>query len=274
MRILERLLLGLFVVTRVAFVCQGGAFALASIATVPFVDQDAADWLWDLLVAGASLSATFFIAGLLLSAARHWHGQTATTRVEPAWPWTVALGVSLAAVAGLAAIAAGPLPPLWAEIVQRLQAAGAWEDWVRPDASGLVLLPVLLALFVPALVTAAAVFSIAFPGALLVLLPARRPLFPTLLTMGTVSQAALVVSGALVAHFLGTFATEAIATMNASGDEEVIRIARDLEGAVRAIATTATALVAPLVVMAGWLVFLRPSSGAAAAFAGTTSPDA
>jgi len=269
---LERLLLGFFVLARTAFVLQGGSFALACVTAIVFANQDAAAWLWDLLIATATLSATFLIAGLLLSAARHWHARSATPGNEPAWPWAVALGFSLIAVAGLSAIAAAPLPPLWNEIAERVRAVGVWEDLTHPGPfSGLVALPVLLALSVPALVTGAVAFSIAFPMALLALLPARRPLFPTLLTMGTVCQAALVVGGALSAYFLGAFATEAIARLNASGDAEVIRIAGDLRRAVDVITTAAIALVAPLLVMAGWLAFLQPSGGAAAAFAGPGS---
>lgn len=264
---LEHLLLGFFVLARTAFVLQGGSFALACVTAIPFANQGAAAWLWDLLIATATLSATFFTAGLLLSAARHWHARSATRGNEPAWPWAAALGFSLIAVSVLSAIAAAPLPPLWNEIAERVRGAGVWEDLTHPGPySGLVAVPVLLALSVPALVTGAVAFSIAYPLALLALLPARRPLFPTLLTMGTVCQAALVLGGALSAYFLESFATEAIAMMNASSDAEVIRIAGDLRGATGVITTAAIALVAPLLVMAGWLAFLQPTGGAAAAF--------
>lgn len=187
---------------------------------------------------------------------------------EPARPWPLLLGLSLLALPAVAAIAASGLLPLWSTIAAKLGATGFWDGATSPGQyDGLVMLPILLALFIPVLVTTAAFFSVGFPLTLLPLLAARSRLFPTLLAMGAICQAALVLTG-----WIATDAFARLAAMAASGDAEVLRVADELNRATGILTRTAIALVAPLLGMLAWLVFLRPSGAAAAFFTADTSP--
>jgi hypothetical protein len=263
---LERLLLLGFGAARSIFLFQGLAFGCAWLAARSMAPADAPAWARDAMLSALLLSATFVVAGLLLVAARGWRVPRTSGDHGPAWPWPVLLGVSLLALPGLAASAAAGLPPLWSEIAARLGAIGFWDEWMRPGPSGMVMIPLMLALLVPALVTAAAFFSIGFPIALLPLLATRSRLFPTLLAMGVVCQAALVLGGWLAAGAFARLAEQAITAMAAAEDAEVLLVADELRRATGVLSSTATALVAPLLGMLAWLAFLRPSSTAAAWF--------
>ena len=187
---------------------------------------------------------------------------------EPLWPWPAALGVSLVGVALLAALAASNLPSLWQMIGTQLKAIDFWSGVSRSDPyGGIVLLPIILALLVPALVSVAAVFAMAYPLALVLLMPARRPLFPTLLLMGALCQAGLVLSSWLSANMLARLAEQALVAMEASGDAEVLRVSADLRVARDVIVSTATALAIPTLIVLAWAAFLRPTGSAATHFA-------
>ena len=218
------------------------------------------------MISALLLSATFFVAGLLLIAVRRWRVPHTSGGHEPAWAWPALLGLSLLALPALAASAASGLLPLWSKIAAQLDAIGFWDGVTRPGPyAGLVMLPILLALFVPALVTAAAFCEVAVPLALLPLLPTRSRLFPTLLALGAICQAALVLAGWLAADAFARLAEQAIAAMAAAEDAEVLQVADSLHRATGVLTSTATALVAPLLGILAWVAFLRPS-GAAAAF--------
>ena len=142
--------------------------------------------------------------------------------------------MAVAAVARALAVGApgrGGAGGFWTSVAlepNRRAADGHWIlgcAWRGPDPyGGIVLLPILLALLVPMLLTAAAAFSIAFPLALLPLLAARSRLFPTLLAMGVICQVALVLTGWIAADVFARLATQALAAMTESGDAEVLRI--------------------------------------------------
>jgi len=267
----ERLLFLVLAVARGVFILQGVAFACASAAVFTMAPPDAPAWLRDALVSCVLVSGAFFLAGLLLPAARRWR-VAHTGGGEPVWPWRLLLGLSLLALPAVAAIAASDLPPLWSRIAAHLAAIGFWDTAMQPGPSGLVMIPILLALFVPVLVTAAALLSVAFPLALVPLLAARSRLFPTLLVMGVICQAVLVLNGWIAADAFVRLVSQAHAAMTASGDAEVLRVAGDLDRETRILTRTAVALVAPLLGMLAWLVFLRPSGAAAASFtAGASS---
>jgi methionine-rich copper-binding protein CopC len=262
----ERLLLLFFGAARGLFVLQGIAFACASVAVFATAPPEAPAWLRGAGVSALLLSGTFLVAGLLLIAARRWRGGDSSGG-EPARLWSTLLGFSLIALPAVAAIAGSGLPPLWRTIAVQLEATGVWSGATRTDSfSGLVILPILLALFVPSLVTAAACFSVAFPLALLPLLAARRRLFPTLLAMGVICQAALVLAAWIAVDAVARLATPALAAMAASGDAEVLRVNDELDRALGILTRTALALVAPMLGMLAWLAFLRPSGAAAALF--------
>ena len=274
---LERLLLTFLAAVRVLCLLQGLAFATAAVAVLAATAPDSPPWLRAIGMTAAMGSATFVVTGILLVMARRWPAAPASQTIEPAWPWPAALGVSLVGVAVLAALAAANLPSLWMLIGARLEAIDFWSGLSRSDPyGGIVLLPIMLALFVPALVSGAAVFAIAYPLALLLLLPARRPLFPSLLLMGALYQTGLVISSWLSANMLARLAAPALNAMETSGDVEVLRVAADLRVASDVVASTATALAIPTLIVLAWAVFLWPTGSAAAHFAarGPLIPDA
>ena len=247
---LERLLLLLLGAARGAFLFQGLAFGCAWVATFALAPADGPAWLRSLMLSALLLSGMFFSAGLLLVAARRWRVPLTSSGHEPAWPWPLLLRLSLLALPALATSLASGLVPLWSEIAAQLEAVGFWDGLTRNDPyGGIVLLPILLALFVPALVTAAALCSIALPLMLLPLLPSRSRLFPTLLAMGVVCQAALVLGGWLAADAFARLAEQANAAMTASGEAEVLRVAEQLRSATGVLTSTASALVAALLGM-------------------------
>lgn len=271
--VVERLLLLLFGVARGIFILQGVAFGCASVAVFAAAPPQAPAWLRGAMVSALLISGAFFVAGLLLIAARRWRVTDTSGSGEPAWPWPVLFGVSLLAIAAVAAMAASGVLPLWSRIAAQLGAIGLWDDVTRPGPfAGLLIIPTFFALFVPALVTAAAFFSVAFPLALVPLLATRSRLFPTLLAMGAICQTALVLTGWIAADAVARLAAEARASMTASGDAEVLRVADEVDRATGILTGTAIALVAPVVCMLGWLAFLRPSGSAAAFF--TAGPGA
>jgi len=268
----ERLLLLFFWMARALFILQGVAFVCASVTTFAVAGAEAPAWLQGAMVKGLLISGTFFAAGLLLMVARRWLARATGVGDEPTWPWPLLLGLSLLGLPAVAGLAASGLPSLWSRIGAQLAAINFWDAIARNDPyGGIVLLPILLALSVPVLLTAASAFSIAFPLTLLPLLVARRRLFPTLLAMGVICQVALVLTGWMAADVLARLATQALAAMAASGDAEVLRVAEDLDWATGILTRTAFALVAPMLGMLAWSVFLRPSGPAAGHFAADAS---
>jgi hypothetical protein len=264
----ERLLLLLLAAVRILCLLQGLAFATATAAVLAAAPPDSPPWLRAVGLTAAMVSATFFITGALLAMARRWPVSPSTQDSEPLWPWRVALGLSLVGVALLAALAASNLPSLWVMIGTRLDAIDFWSGVTRPDPyGGIVLLPIMLALFVPVLVSGAALLSIGYPLALLLLMPARRPPFPALLVMGSLCQAGLVLAGWLAADMLGRLAEQAQIAMDASGEAEVLRVSADLRGATEILSSTATALAVPMLIVLAWALFLRPGGRAATHFA-------
>ena len=264
----ERLLLLLLAAVRVLCLLQGLAFATASAAALAAAPPESPPWLRAVGLAAAMVSTTFVVTGVLLVVARRWRVPAAGEAPEPLWPWRVALAVSLLGVALLAALGASNLPALWVTIGAQLNAIDFWSGAARSDPyGGIVLLPIMLALLVPALVSTAAVFAIAYPLALLLLMPARRPLFPTLLVMGGVCQAGLVLAGWLSAAMLRRLAEQATLAMDASGEPEVLRVSTDLRVATEVLSAAATALAVPTLIILAWALFLRPTGSAATHFA-------
>jgi hypothetical protein len=267
----ERLLLLLLRLAQMLFLLQAAAAVCAFLATQALAPQDTPDWLRSAMVSTLLLSATFGVAGMLMSAARRWiPADEAGHPVRSASVWPLGLGLSLVAFSALASIAALGLPAVWSQIGVRLEAVGFWEATTRADPyGGIVLLPIVAALIVPSLTTAAAVFSIAFPLALLPLLATRSRLFPSLLARGAICQGALLLGGWFAVDALADLATQAMASMNASGDE--VRASDELSGAVGALTRATIALAPPLAGVLVWMAILRPAGAAAAYFTHTTT---
>ena len=271
----ERLLLLLLGIARILFLLQALAFGAAAAAAFAGAGSAAPPWLQGAMTRGLLISGTFLVAGLLLVAARRWRVPATGIRVEPTWPWPLVLRLSLLMLPVVAAVAGSGLPSLWRRIAAQLSSIGFWEAVARPDPyGGIVLLPIMLALMVPMLLTAATAFSIGFPLALLPLLSGRRRLFPTLLAMGVVCQAALVLTGWLAVDILARLAAKAVEAMASSGDAEVLRLGDELSWATGILTRTAPALVAPTLGLLAWMMFLRPSGPAATYFSEGLPADA
>src|SRR5262245_7055753 len=179
--LIDRLLLWLFGVARNLFLLQGLAFGCAAAATFAWTRTDMAPWVARGLVFGALLSGTFVVAALLLWRMRSWVPQRDSWSDPSGSMWPGAFLASLVLIAALTLVASAGLPALWREITLQLSAIGFWDELTRSSQfGGIVILPILVALFVPALVTAAAVFSLGFSIVLLTRFPFRPLMFPTL----------------------------------------------------------------------------------------------
>ena len=275
-RLVERLILLLLGVARRIFILQGVAFGCASLAAFLMAPPEAPAWLRGAMISALFISCTFFVAGFLM-AERRWRA-THERGVEPAWPWPLLLGLSLVMLPVVAAIAASALLPLWRTIAAQLAAVGFWDAVARNDPyGGIVLLPILVALFVPVLVSAASLISVAFPLTMLPLFAARSRMVPTLLARGTICQVAAVLTSLIAVDAFARLAAQAMVAMTASGDAEVLRVSQQLDAATAILTRTAIALVLPALGMLAWLAFLRPSGAAAAFFtsgASWTPPEA
>jgi len=273
----DRLLLSLFGVARRLFLLQGLAFGCAAAASLAWAGTPVPPWAVRALALGTLISGTFVVAALLLSRMRSSALRRDTTPDAGNATWPTALGGSLMLIAALTLAASAGLPALWREIGTHLTAIGFWEGLNRPSQfGGIIIVPILVALMIPALVTAAAMFSFLFAIVLLARLPFRPLMFPTIASMGAIVQTALVVTGWLATAVLRDLAQAAVAEMSNARDLEVRQLADQLTSAVATLMMSATLLIVPTAVLVAWSVFLRPSGRAAAQFgrdAGSTSED-
>ena len=271
--LIDRLLLWLFGVARNVFFLQGLAFGCASATTFAWMRSDLSPWLTRSLVVAGLISATFVVAGFLLSWMRSWT-PTRDRWSDPAESvWPTRLTGSFVAIAAVTVLASGGLPGLWRQILAQLSAIDFWNGLTTPSQfGGIVILPILLALFVPSLVTVAAIFSFVFPLVLLARLRFRPLMFPTMLSMGAVCQSALVATGLMATMLLRELMQAFNAAMLEAPDAEVVQVADQLTRAVSTLLATATMLVLPAAALVAWAVFLRPSSNAAGQFGRADAP--
>jgi hypothetical protein len=263
----ERPLLVLLGIARSALLAQGLAFGVAALAVPWAGTDDAPAWLASTLRSCLMIGAASFAAGIAMSLAPRLPLPRSDGAAAPAWPWPPLLGLALVALPALAYAGAADLAPLWRETQKALDAIGFWEALARPDPfGGIVLLPILAALYVPALETGAAIFLCTVPPALLLLLVARSRLFPRLFAMLVACQAGLVIASLLGADAFSRFVAEASGAMSGAPDLEVQRAAADLGRARDALGSTALALVAPLIGYAAWLAVLLSPRRAGAFF--------
>jgi hypothetical protein len=253
----EYLLLAGFFVARPLLVLQALAFGTAAAAAWTVTSSGLPGWVAQALVSAAVLSATLFVTGLLLPVARRWERRDADQRATAVWP--IPFGLTLFLLAGLALYAAAPLPALWSEISSRLNGNIDWGDLSRPAPNaGVILLPILIGLMVPALVSAAALSAIVLPLALLAMLPSRGPRFMPLVGMSAVFQAGITLAGWLASRTLSGLVSAAGTLMRDSGDAEVLQVAEQLTQASGLLESTAVALLAPALGFVAWLVVLHP----------------
>jgi hypothetical protein len=259
--VLEYLLLAAFAIARPLFVLQALALGTAAVATLVVAGGAWPDWLIRAAVSGAALSVTLLITGLLLSKARGWEERERSIEHDAA-TWPVPLGLTLILIAGLAAYGASPLVAFWCEIFVRLNGNVDWNDLSRPAPNaGLILLPILAALMVPALVTVTALAAIALPLAILVLLPNRRPRLLALVAMSAVCLAGLALAGWLAARTLAASVDAAAVLMRDLGDAEVMQVAEQLTQGSTVVTRTALYLFVPAAGLVAWVAGLQPWRG-------------
>ena len=181
------------------------------------------------LVVAALISGVFVVAGVLLSWMRSWN-PTRDRWSDPAGStWPTALAGSLVVIAGLTVVASAGLLGLWRQIVAQLSAIDFWNGLTTPSQfGGIVTLPIVLALFVPGLVTVAALFSFVVPFVLLARLPSRPLMFPTMMSRGAVCQSALVASGWLATRLMRELSQVAATSMTKAPDADVRQLADQL----------------------------------------------
>jgi methionine-rich copper-binding protein CopC len=269
---LERLLVLVFWLTRSAFL----AFALATATTFLGTaalggGPEGGPWVAVVARACLGIGATSLVAAVLLFVAPRLPAPAPSEdESPPAWIW--GLGLSLLALPALAWANAGDFVALSREILALLDEIGFWDAFARGGQySGLVMLPVLALLFVPALEAIAAFFVIALPLALLALLPTRSPRFPRLFAMLAVSQAGLVLASAIGAGAFASVAAEASGVMGEARDAEVLRAGADLARAAAVLGATAKSFVTPMLGTLLWLPVLLTSPRAGAYFRARTA---
>jgi hypothetical protein len=260
----ERLFLLLFWVTRSIFLAHGAAMC-AALAAASVTSQDSPAWLGIALHSVVLVGATLFVTGILMVVMRRLPRPRADNDPQSSWSWL--LGLSLVALPALANPAASALFSVWGDVSTRLDDIGFWPALQRADPhGGIVILPILVALFVPSLETVTAFFLIAVPPAMLVLLVTRSPFFPKIFAMLSVCQVGLVLAGVIGADAFSRLASEATAAMATAPDVEVHRLADELRGAQGVLVSTAEAFVVPMLGYLAWLPFLLWSRRASAFF--------
>jgi len=263
----ERLFSLLFWLVRSAFLVQGAALGAALMATSAIDRAGAPDWLEIVLRSAVFVSATLFLTGVLLAMARRLPFPRPGDDTEPSWPWPTLLALSLVVLPALAYARASELFSLWDDISKLLDRIGFWTALGKSDPyGGIVVLPILVALFVPTLEAVAAFFLIAAPPAAIVLLVSRSQLFPKIFAMLIACQAGIVLAGLISADAFSRVATEAFAVMSAAEDVEVQRAADELRRAQGVLASTAAAFVAPMSGYLAWLPFVLLSRRVGAFF--------
>jgi hypothetical protein len=260
--LVDRLMLWLFGVARNLFLLQTLAFACAAMASIAW-GGTASSWAPRALIFGALLSGTFAAASLVLWWLRSLP-PPGTRSDSGTLLWPAAFGLSLVLIIGLTVLASAGLPALWRDINVKLTAIGFWEGVTTSSQfGGIVLLPILMALCVPALVTATALFSGLFPIVLLARLPFRPLMLPAIAGMGAAVQTAMAASSWLASTAMSEISQAAVVAMSSAPDQEVVQLAGELVAAVAVLMTTATMLLVPTAALVAWGLFLRPTGPAA-----------
>ncbi len=271
-RLAEGFLFGLFAIVRVACLMQGFAL-LATLLGAPVVGQASSGWLQTTLDGLLRAGAVLFVTGLALFLARRHRLPTEAGTLVPKAVWPLALAASLVLLPVLAWLRSGDLALLWNQVSGLLGEAGFFEELERGgQGSGLIMLPILVALLVPILETVVVFFLVVVPPILLVPLAARSPRFPSLFSMLAATQTGLAVCSFAVAATLASLVGEVMTSMNASGDAEVIRAAEIAAQLLGLVDSTARGFVLPVLGHLVWVPFLLLTAAARRHFA-PSAPD-
>lgn len=254
--IAERLLFVLFALVRTASFMVGLAL-LAALLGAPAMGTGGPSWLTAILDGAIRVGVVMTVTGGALQAARRWEPGAAPGPSAHRGSWPAALGFSIVLLALLALVRCADLFLLWNLAAGLLDQAGFQEELARGgQGSGLLMLPILFALLVPALQTLTAVFLVAVPLAFLPLLAARSPRFPKLFAMLVATQVGFVAASLLASHTFGQVVAEAIAAMQASNEPEVLRAAEVAASLLGLVRSAASGFVLPVVGFVLWGIFL------------------
>lgn len=245
----DRGLLQLFRFVGRLLLLQGAATACGALAVAPFAAEPL---VWRPLLFVAFVSALFLVAGLIVRALDASPIEPPAAS-RPGAGEALLFGVSVVAMAALTLFASTGLPPLWRDISARLSAVGFWNEVQRSSqAGGILMLPILVGLAVPTLVTLTAAFSFIVAPVLLVRHRSGSPASPRLAGMGAAVQAALAGGGWLAGSALRQVSELFTASAASAADLEVQQLAGELAAAVAVLDRAATWLVAPTLLLAGW----------------------
>ena len=220
--LIERILAILFGLIGTIAGFQGLAMLIA--VAVWFVmpgRSEAPSWLTTAILQTAFLSALFLVCGWMLSGLKARHTRKASWRdVDESLPreWIWPATIPTLALPVFALSQSQGLILLWSDILPFLERISP-ADFTR-GPGGWILLPILAVLFVPLLEVVAALFLIAIPPLLLVLLATRSLSFRLNCQRTAVAQATLVAASLLGAHLFGRFADLAIPPIHAEGGAE------------------------------------------------------
>lgn len=260
MLLTERLLHALFTLVRIACLAQGLAL-LATLGAVPGLRGDGVEWLRT-AIDGLILVGVIMVAlGIALVLARRIEPGSGEENSARGKRWPAALAATLVLMPLAALPPAGELALLWNHISALLEQVGFREELARGGSgSGLVMLPILLALLVPILETVTAFFLVVAPLLLLVSLARRSAYFPKLFVMLVATQTGLALGSFAAGATLSALVTQVMASMQASGDAEVLRAAEFAALLLGLLDRAARGFVLPVLGHFLWLPFLLLSA--------------
>jgi hypothetical protein len=257
MRFVEALLAFVLRTMRTLLFVQGIALSTALLATPLIGGEGVFPWVATLWRAAVQVGLTLFGTGALMTIAERTVPLSASRGEEPATfrPALFALGVLF--LAALSYLRSEPLVALWGEIAEHLRRAGFWAEIERGGTgSGLVMLPIMVALLIPILETATAIFLVVLPPLTIVLVILRSTMLARLFAMLVACQLGLVAAGLLASGAFSSVSSEALAAMRESGDAGTLEVGNALTRADSVLAGTAWAFVLPAVGYLVWGAFL------------------
>jgi hypothetical protein len=262
--IVERLLLFLLLLARVALVALGLFLLGATFALGGFLKAESATpavqsvWRWIQLTGGLCLAV-----GIILFVFRNWIAIPRTGLPGSSKPgWIYAVAVCLLAQAALALFASNPVLSLWRDAIPALQQAGVFQPAGSSSAmSGAMLAPVTAVMFVPILESAAALSLILGPILLLLLFFTKSRAFPRSFVLAALLEAGLV-AVAFVATNAFTVMAERFWALTAAGNSplefrQALAGLRHIQAVIGPTARTLGWLVLPAVIWLPAFLFSR-----------------
>ena len=250
--VVERLLTLVFGLTGMIALFQGLGivsalllwFALPGRSTAP-------EWLSLAVMRGSLIGAIVTVGGIVLGLIKRGAGARGVPAPEDDESldrgWTAAALVPTLLFPAIAVALSGKLFDLWKEIASILGRMGLGAELSRAsDWTGWVVLPIAAVLFVPFLETLAALFLIAVPPFLLLLLVARSSRFRMDSQRVVVAQTTFVAASLVGADLFGRLVDQAVPHIQAAGGPEATMVLGTLARGREAMMATALGYAAVL----------------------------